>query len=192
MNTDWHIEDLPYCPQDRALGGIATRLWYAPVDYFGKILLPEVQGYQASRVVGAQGVSLLSDKQLSYIDVFLDKNAFKEKSAGSARNWKLTTELTFSVLELNARNLGFTQAVKNRSLVFFIPDANGRVWLLGNQRNAAYLSNYEASTGEKYEDDNLLSFSFVANTGLYLYQGDLFSIKAVGAFTTGFVTGFRI
>ncbi|SDE68123.1 hypothetical protein [Riemerella columbipharyngis] len=192
MNTDIFIEDLPYCPQNKAVGGISTRVWYAPANYFSKIALPAASGFSSSRVIERKGISLYGHKSLSYIDLFINQNSLTEKTSGSIKRWKLSTELKASILELNARNTGFISKVKNEALILLIPDANGRLWVMGNKKNAAYLSNYEGNTGEQYEDDSILNLTFTANTALYLYNADVSDIRAVGGFSGGYNTGFRI
>lgn len=194
VNTDLLLEDLPYCPADKALGGISTRIWYAPVGYFGNLGEPAANSnFEACKIISKKNVSLFENKELCYIDVFLEQNMLKEVSAAiGIRRWKLSTELSFSILEMNARNLGFIDKVKNQPLIFFIPDANARVWIFGSKKNPAYLSSYEGSTGKKYEDDNIINVSFKANTALYIYDGTVADIKTIGGFTKGFTRGFRI
>ncbi|MEJ8597080.1 hypothetical protein JSO62_00010 [Riemerella anatipestifer] len=187
MSFDFLIEDLPYCPADRAVGGIATRIWYAPESSFSKIILPT-----SDKLIDAINISLYGNNKLSFIDVFIDQNSLNEKPLGGLRKWKSVSEFSISVLEMNARNLGFTSKVKNIPLVFFIPDANGRLWVMGNKQNAAYMSSYEGTTGKKYEDDSLITMSFTANAPLYIYKGNVWDIKTVGGFTTGFTKGYRI
>ncbi|AZZ59694.1 hypothetical protein [Riemerella anatipestifer] len=191
MSFDFLIEDLPYCPTDRAVGGIATRIWYAPEFFFNKIQLPN-SNTPPNKVIKTKNITLNEGKQLAFIDVFLEQNSLTEKPIGGLRKWKSVSEFSISVLEMNARNLGFTSKVKNIPLVFFIPDANGRLWVMGNKQNAAYMSSYEGTTGKKYEDDSLITMSFTANAPLYLYEGSISSIVKVGGFTQGFSKGFRI
>lgn len=192
MNTDLLLEDLPYCPADKAVGGISTRIWYAPVEYFGKINIPAVGSFEDRIILNQKDISLYGGKKLKYIDAFIDQNALSQKPINGPRKWKMTSELSISVLELNARNLGFVDAIKNTALVLFIVDANGRIWVLGNKINPAYLSSFEGNSGKKYEDDSLMNLNFTANTKLYQYGADLSAIRAIGGFTAGFTIGFRI
>ena len=72
---------------------------------------------------------------------------------------------------------------------------------MGNLRNAAYLTSGDATSGKKFEEDNMVNFTFSANTGLYEYAGNIAEIgeigekeekKQVGGFSRGFSKGFRI
>ena len=87
--------------------------------------------------------------------------------------------------------------MSNQALVFLVPDSNGKVWLFGNLRNSAYMNNAEANTGKKWEDDNIISFSFTAHTPLYQYNGNIEEIQEIESgqppsFSTGFSRGFKI
>ena len=108
------------------------------------------------------------------------------------RKQKTTAEFSFSLREFNARNLGFASKLRNEGLVFLVPDTNGRVWLFGTKRNAAYLTSYESNTGRKVEDDNVVSLVFSANTELYLYNGRAEEMTTAGGFSKGFSKGFKI
>ena len=99
---------------------------------------------------------------------------------------------------MEADERAFVSADRNSGLVFLVSDSNGRVWVLGNLRNAAYLTSGDATSGKKFEEDNMVSFTFSANTGLYEYAGNIAEIgeeekkKQVGGFSRGFSKGFRI
>ena len=51
MITEIHTEDLHYCPSTEVFGGILVRLYYASVWDFAKMVLPEAEGYEDSRII---------------------------------------------------------------------------------------------------------------------------------------------
>ena len=196
--TEIHTEDLHYCPSTEVFGGILVRLYYASVSDFAKIVLPEAEGYEDSRIISKGNILLKHGKSLKAVDVYLDQGSLSEKVTGSVKRWKQMSELSFQLTGMTPRNLGFLSQMGNSGLVFFVSDSNGRVWVLGNLRNAAYLTSGDATSGKKFEEDNMVSFTFSANTGLYEYAGNIAEIgeeaekKQVGGFSKGFSKGFRI
>lgn len=193
MDIQIHTEDLPDCPEDN-LGGIYRRIWYAPTDYFSMMATNDFphKSYEKMRSVAQEKIKLKGNKTLKYIDCYLDNNSVAEKILGSIRKQKMISELRISVRKMTAQHLGFVQEIRNAALVFFIPDNNGNVWVVGDKKNAAYLASYDATTGSKFEDDNLINLVFTANTELYIYNGDPEGIVSQGAFTVGFSSGFKI
>lgn len=181
--------NLLHCPQEDIYGGVATRIWYAKIDDLGKMLLPSPGSN--SRTIPITGISLKLKKTLYYIDVYLDKNSFSEKQKGDERKWKDVSELSFILLGMKEEGLSLKSTIANEPLVFFIPDNNGVLWVLGTLKNPAYLSNSEANSGQKYDDDNVISLSFAANSKLHIYAGKIEDIVPKGAFTKGFTKGFR-
>ena len=186
-----HIEDLLDCSHE-SLGGTATRIWYAPAGFFEIMELPQADAYEQSKTIESNKIKLVSGKKLSFIDVFVEQNSLGEKVKNGTRKQKTIVEFSFSLREFNARNLGFASRLRNEGLVFLVPDTNGRVWLFGTKRNAAYLTSYESNTGRKVEDDNVVSLVFSANTELYLYNGKAEEMTTAGGFSKGFSKGFKI
>lgn len=167
-----YTEDIFPCHRDN-YGGIAHSISYAPVSYFEKIELPIQGNLSESKQIASDKIRLKTGKKIKCIEVFVEQNSLQEKTAGSIRNWKSTSELHFSLLGLVEQNLGFAKQIKNEALVFLVPDSNGKIWVFGNVRNPAYCSSVEGNTGKKIEEDSLVHFSFVANTELYLYKGTI-------------------
>jgi len=190
---NFNIEDVMICPNDSIYGGIATRVWYAPIYYFGRLILPNNDGsYEDIKTIEKNNISLIRGKKLCYIDVFIEHNGLKEKAVGGQRKWKMVSELTLNILGVTAKNTGFVSKNRNVPLVFIVPDSNGKVWIVGNKVNAAYLSSYEVNTGEKIADDSMVSVEFTANTDLYYYEGNEMDIKQIGGFSSGYNQGYRV
>lgn len=181
--------NLLHCPQENIYGGVATRIWYAKTDDLGKMTLPSSE--VNSRTISTTEISLKLKKTLYYIDVYLDRNSLSEKQKGNERKWKDVSELSFTLLGMNDKGLSFKSSIANEPLIFFIPDNNGIMWVLGTLKNPAYLSNSEANSGQKYDDDNVISMSFASNSKLHIYAGKIKDIAPKGAFTKGFTKGFR-
>lgn len=190
---EFNIEDITICPDDGIYGGIATRVWYAPISYFGKLILPDEDGdYEGVKTIAKNDIALIGKKKLRCIDVFIEHNGLSEKAVGGQRKWKMVSELSLNVLGLTAKNTGFVSKNRNRPLVLIVPDSNGKVWIVGNKRNPAYLSSYEGNTGKKMADDSVVSVDFTANTELYCYEGNVMDIKSIGAFSSGYSQGYRV
>ena len=186
MITEIHTEDLHYCPSTEVFGGILVRLYYASVWDFAKIVLPEAEGYEDSRIISKGNILLKHGKSLKAVDVYLDQGSLSEKVTGSAKRWKQMSELSFQLTGMTPRNLGFLSQTGNSGLVFFV---------------SAYLTSGDATSGKKFEEDNMVNFTFSANTALYEYAGSIAEIgekgekeekKQVGGFSKGFSKGFRI
>lgn len=176
---------------EESLGGIDRRVWYAPIDFLSLQKPTQEPHYvEDIRTIGREGIHLKDNNKLRYIDCMLSENAIVEKSVGATRRHKTATELTISIRELTARNLGFTTAIKNIPLVFFIVDNNENVWIIGTEKNPTYLTNYEANTGNKIEDDNMINLTFSTNSRLQFYNGALDKISLMKAFQKGFASGF--
>lgn len=170
-----YTEDINVCPGDN--GGITQRIGYAPISYIKKLVFPANNELEGRKTILRNGISLEAGKKIKFIDVFLEQNSLKEKTAGGPLKWKFTSELYLSVLGVTARNLGFIDQIKNEKLIFFVPDNNGKIWLFGTTLNPARLTNYEGDTGKKIEDDAMLGLGFTAHSELYLYEGDIHKLN---------------
>lgn len=166
---DIYIEYLQDCREDN-FGGVASRLWYAPAHYFS-VVVPSDEHFtnlESTRTVEKTMIKLLGGKKLKYIDAYIDNNAISEKTTGTARKLKLVSELKFAIRKMNARNLGFVKQFRNEPLIFFVKDNNGQTWVIGDLKNACYLTAYDSTTATTVEDDNILNFTFTANTELHI------------------------
>lgn len=188
-----HTEDIEICHDDTANGGIAGRIYYAPADAFSRFEIPTFREFILSRIIAEDNIGLSGYSTLNYADVFLEQNSLSEQLSGSMRLWKNTSELSFVLLGMNAKNLAFMTAVRNTGLVFFVPDANGNIWIFGTPKHPAYCASGEAGTEKTYEADSTVSLSFSASTMLYKYGGvSIQGIKIIGGFSRGFRKSFRI
>lgn len=189
---DTYTEDLPYCDQQEHYGGVASKVWYGSVDDFSKITLPEHNSFESRKIIKKNEVTLYGGKTLKYIEVYLDKNPLTEKTQGSTRKQRLVSEFSFSVLGMVARNMGFVSHLKNKGMVFLIPDNNGTIWMLGTKKNAAYCADAQSVSGQQPQDDNMVNIRYTAHTELFVYNGNIEDIQAIGGFSSGFTKGFRV
>ncbi len=192
MNSDFYIENLPHCPDSEYFGGITTRIWYALVDDFSKISIVQGGDFEDFKIVDKENITLYGQKELKHIDVFLEQNAITEKTQGATRRQKLITEFRFLILGFTARNLGFVSKLRNRALIFIIPDNNGNIWIFGNKKNAAYLTDAASRTEQKIDDDSVVELTYSSNSELMLYDGNIEDIRVIGGFSSGFSKGFRV
>lgn len=188
---DIYTEDLPFCPTEEYLGGVATRIWYAPADFFGRILVPEHSAFRDRVVIPSIGISLKWRKSLNFIDVFFGEGAINTRLIGSTGVKRQVTDLELSIAISNPINLGFVDVVKNIPIIFLVPDSNGNIWLIGTLKNPARMNNADGSSGKKIEDGALLHLSFTANTQVYQYLGKIEQIRSIGGFTQGFTDGYK-
>lgn len=167
-----------------SLGGVAHRIWVASADFVRTNISENVRSLQRNEL-------RINGDHLMFVDCMLSENFLVEKSIGATRRRKLITELNFSIREVSARNLGFVSNARNYPLIFLIADNNGNIWVMGTHRNPAYLTNHEANTGKKHEEDSIIRLTFSANTELRTYTATMDDIPEIKTTNGSFGRGFR-
>lgn len=187
---DVFIEDLITCPNEEFGSGLKTRLYYAPSDFFFRTPVPIVgDDYSTERIV-PERITMKKNKSLRYIDILIDETELKESSTGGVGRKKIKSSLSIFILGFRTNVLGFISRCINVRMIFFISDANGKLWQIGSVRNPADIDSAESTTGKKYEDNSGAAININCNSKVYLYPFDLSNFSIPGDFNTDFNKDF--
>ena len=167
-------ENLEHCPNDEITSGIATKLYYVPVDFIKSMAKPTISTTYASRVtIAAGGIVLNSGKAWKSIDIQMDEGELKPTLTGNVGNKKTKTELEFLIPGLRTEVLGWIDAYKNAPCVFAVKDANGKLFVIGNKDLGARIDSAEGTTGKKIDDNSGVTVKLVANAKTCVYEGEI-------------------
>jgi len=167
-------ENIDFCPNDEIASGISVRAQYIPVEFVETFKLPPKTGTYAQQItVAAAGIVLKKEKGWKGIDLLVDENELKTTFVGNRGNKKEQLEFDAFIPGFRPKVLGFLRKYKNAPLLFNIQDNEARNWLIGTKLTPAYFDSSEATTGKKYEDNSGVTIKIMANTGLYLYAGEV-------------------
>ncbi len=168
-------ESLDFCPNVEVAGGLSTRMFYAPAEFFDTFTLPtDGSNDFASRITINEGdISFKSGKGWKGIDVMVDENELKSNLVGNRGNKKAKAELELYIPSFRDRSIGFTDVFKNAPTVYAIVDANAVVWIIGTKLNPAFMESADGTTGKKYEDNSGIAVKISANTKLFKFTGEI-------------------
>jgi len=164
----------PIKTNDEINSGIATKLYYVPVDFIKSMAKPTISTTYASRVtIAAGGIVLNSGKAWKSIDIQMDEGELKPTLTGNVGNKKTKTELEFLIPGLRTEVLGWIDAYKNAPCVFAVKDANGKLFVIGNKDLGARIDSAEGTTGKKIDDNSGVTVKLVANAKTCVYEGEI-------------------
>ncbi len=167
-------EALDFCPNQEVSGGLSTRLFYAPAEFFDKFTLPDGTSDFASRITIADGnITFKPDKGWKGIDVMVDENELKSTMVGNRGNKKAKAELELYIPSFRDLSIGFADTFKNVPTVYAVVDANAVVWIIGTKLNPAFMESADGTTGKKYEDNSGIAVKISANTKLLKFAGEI-------------------
>lgn len=179
-------EALDFCPNEEVPGGVSTRLFYAPVEFFENLTVPPKTGDFATRVtIPAANITFKTDKGWKGIDVMVDENELKSSFVGNRGNKKAKAELELYIPGFRDKAIGFADTFKNVPSVYAVIDANGVIWIVGTKLNPAFMESADGTTGKKYEDNSGISVKISANTKLYKFAGDIVEAATSSGSSTG-------
>ncbi|MDV3668222.1 hypothetical protein CMU39_09315 [Elizabethkingia anophelis] len=190
--SEVNIEDIEVCPDVVVGGGTTARLFYAPVDYFFDLPLPQSSDSYSSEITIPSEVILNKGKKLRFIDILIDENELKQNLSGGAGRKKSRTQLNVFVLGVSAQILGFIKRCANVPLVLFIQDVNGYTWQIGHKRNRAGIETADVTSGKLFEDNSGAVITISCNSGLLLYPFSAMSIAVPGDFNKDFSNDFLV
>lgn len=177
-------EALDFCPNEEVPGGVSTRLFYAPAEFFDKFVQPAQTGDYATRItIPAANIALKTGKGWKGIDVMVDENELKSALVGNRGNKKAKAELELYIPGFRDKSVGFVDVYKNVPTIYAVVDANGVAWIVGTKLNPAFIESADGTTGKKYEDNSGIAVKISANTKLFKYAGSI--VEAATAATTG-------
>ncbi len=167
-------ETLDFCSNLEVSGGLNTRMFYAPADFFDKFTLPTDTGDFASRItIRESDISFKSGKGWKGIDVMVDENELKSNFVGNRENKKAKAELELYIPSFRDKNIGFADTFKNVPTVYAVIDANGVIWIVGTKLKPAFMESADAGTGKKYEDNSGIAVKISADTKLFRFKGKI-------------------
>lgn len=187
------LEDIESCFNQEISAGISTRILYTPACFLYGFVLPTGESFAQNIDIPSGDMEFEDGKTWSYFDCLTDENELKVMLSGPTGKKKLRSQLDLFALGLSSKILGFLEAVANVPLIFAIPDQNGKMWILGNKRNGAFIEKADGTTGKKYEDNSGFAITISANTTIYNYTGDIHNFNTSGGdFNTDFNIDFNI
>lgn len=185
-----NIENISGCPETGNSSGLKTRLYFAPASYFFDTPLPSPSGTFDSEIRIQNEILIKKNNQLRYIDILIDENELRISLPGSKQKKRAVSNLTVFILGFESKVLGFIERCKNVPLIFFIQDANGTNWQIGNLRNRAFIESAEVTSGKKYEDNSGALLTITCNSPLFLYNFSLDNFSKPGDFNNDFNNDF--
>lgn len=170
------FENIEICPNEEIAGGITTRLYYAPCDYFERFDLPTSTTDFESRVVLPQSaIAFKAGKGWKHISIQRDLNEIKTSLLGNVSNKKSKVETDFTIPGFRPKVLGFIDTYKNTPCVYAFEDLNGQVIIVGTKKIGAYIESAETTTGKKLEDDSGANVKISASVKALFYKGEISS-----------------
>lgn len=168
-------ENLEHCPNEEITSGIATKLFYVPIDFIKTMTLPaqDAANYEDRVKIANGGIVLKTGKSWKSIDILIDEGELKSTLMGNVGNKKSKGELEFLIPGFRTKVLGFVDTYKNTPCLYAVRDQNGKFFILGNQYVGAYIDSAEGTTGKKIEDNSGVSAKISANTKVYSYEGEI-------------------
>lgn len=165
------FEDILVCPTAESIPGIKTRLYYAPESSFYKFELPDHQETYEDYLMVSPDAIMFKSGNWNVADVLIDESELQSTITGNLQRKKTKISFSFFLLGFRTKVLGFVEKCKNNPMIFGVEDLSGRVWLVGNLRNRAFIESAEGTTGRKYEDNSGVSVKVTSNSQLYCYEG---------------------
>jgi hypothetical protein len=166
---DFIAEDYTSCGTNTYGSGIRSRLYYAPVTYFEKLVLP-ADG--EAFLITEESLKFRQFKGWAYIDVLVDEGDLKIRHEGPTGRKKAVASVDAYLLGFRPKLVAFVDAIANIPMVFLLIDAAGQQWLIGNLRNYAWLDKADGSTGKKYDENSGYAVTLQSRSVAYPIQGD--------------------
>lgn len=154
-------------PQGRYNPGGTTKLYYGFQEDFASfpaLADPETATTFASLVSYTGPITMKTGKQLFELYCTLEEGELKSKLVGprDGKGYENMMEISFPGSE--AEFLGFQAASANRQLIFFVKEKNGKVRVLGNLEDPAFLEEADATSGKKVSDGRATKLTFKASS----------------------------
>jgi hypothetical protein len=171
-------EDLKACINQELQAGISeVGVKYAPHDQittFPMPLNPGDVGYNyETAVTVTDPIVFEAGKGFAEIMVQADMGEVKTSVVGNKGNKKHKQSFDFYVPGNSKKLLGFLRTMKNRPMVFCVPERDGQKRLIGDKFNPAYMSEVEGTTGKGGEDNKGVQFTIESYGLPIVYEGTL-------------------
>lgn len=167
-----HLENLGYCPNAETVGGTKTTMFYIPMAQLEKFEKPTVtnESTYAERItIGEDGIEAMDGKGFKSIDLMIDESELKSALVGNKGNKKPQGSLEALIPNFTDSNIGFIDTHKNTPMLFVILDSTGKKWALPD----SFFETADGTTGKTYEDNSGVTLNIIANSKLYVYEGEI-------------------
>ncbi len=176
-------ESVDFCPNEEVAGGVATRVYYTPASFLQKFTMPTPGGdFDSQITIPVDGIEFKSEKGWKGIDLMADENELKSTLVGNKGNLKAKGEIEVFIPGFRPKVVGFVNTYKNVPMVWAIPDATGKFFIVGTKLNGAYMESADGTTGKKYEDNSGVAVKLSANAPTYYYAGEISESEATASF----------
>lgn len=170
-------------PQGRYNPGGINQVYYGyQEDFLSFPVLadPETATTLESLVTYATAITMKATKQIFPLYCTVEEGEIKSTLVGprDGKGYENMLEISFPGSE--AEFLGFKASAANRQLIFFVKEKNGKVRVLGNLEDPAYLEADDSTSGKKIADGRTSKLTFKASgaTPAPIYTTPLTSLLA--------------
>lgn len=170
-------------PQGRYNPGGVTKVYYGYQEDFASFPTlgdPETATSLTSLVSYTTAATMKTGKQLFELYCTLEEGELKSKLVGPRDGKGFENMLEISFPGSEAEFLGFKASAANRQLIFFVKEKNGKVRVLGNLEDPAFMEDDDSTSGKKIADGRTSKLTFRASgsTPAPLYTTPLTSLLA--------------
>lgn len=167
---DMATENLLYCPNETAVGGVKAKAWYIPMAQLKTVTKPVITPTTSyTESVTLTALVPETAKGFKRIDLIIDENELKSNLVGSKGNLKDQAQFDGMIPNFVKKNVGFIKRVKNVPMCWVIEDSAGQKWVCLD----TYMTKADATTAKKYEDNSGTAFNATANGPLWAFDGDI-------------------
>lgn len=167
------------------MGGLPNEIYVAKAeDVVTWPTLPNLTGTQDAQAVLDGNFELKAGVNFKRIRVTLDTGALTSEEQGEIDGISYKHMVKIFKSGLHASDLGFLSITKNTGLVFIVPDANGKNFVVGSKKFPARrqtggsTGTGEATTGRRGSEVTFFSYG---NTPAPIYNGTIPGIDSSGS-----------
>jgi len=168
-------EDISICPNEEVQAGLSPFAYFLPAAFVQTFTLPVLSETSTLEQMGTIEADIvpITGKGFMKLDLQVDLNSVTTNLVGNKGNKKDSSTLTIFVPGTKAKVLGFKKLYKNVPGIWVVPDNNGKFFVVGTDKQPAYIDNLEITTGTTNEDNNGGTGTIISNSNLYEYTGDI-------------------
>jgi len=159
------LADLLHTDGDDNSAGIQSAIYVAKLADISVLPVPILDdstgdGDFADLVTIEEDIEMELFKSFKQIYVTLETGQLDSKAQGEFDGMSFSNELEFLIPGSDPSALGFGQWAKNSSLIFLVPEVDGRVRLFGHRGFPAKMANADGTTGKKAADRKGITYKF--------------------------------
>jgi len=159
------LTDIDHVDGDDNTAGIGMTIKVAKLADIQTLAKPDVDDSTAEgsleQLVTISGNHVMkAGKSFRDIYVTLETGKLDHESQGEIDGMSFLNKLEFLIPGSKEKSLGFAQWAKNSSLIFLIPEQDGKIRQLGHRLYPAKMISAPGSTGQKSADRKATTFTF--------------------------------